>query len=277
MPNARHQLILRHPASWWGSLWREALPCGNGRIGAAVYGGVSRETVLLNHAGLWHGTRRAELPDVSASLAETRRLMASGKYREANRVLVDALDNTGYTASVGSVLPLGDLKVEMPAGRGFTRYSRRLDMGTGEVVVRWQDGDDEFERSLFVSRSADMVVYELRATGRPIEARVTIGLHDFEDSNGLRDEDVVTKNLVTRGELESVLEVRAEADTLSCASRNGDGADFGAVARIVCVDGGTGAVGNAIQIAGSRRDQGMYPNVALESQDQPARARELSR
>ncbi|NLC52310.1 MAG: hypothetical protein GX764_08435, partial [Firmicutes bacterium] len=50
----KNTLILRYPASWWSNLWRDVLPSGNGRIGAAVYGGVHRETVLINHYGLWH-------------------------------------------------------------------------------------------------------------------------------------------------------------------------------------------------------------------------------
>ena len=50
-------IILKTPASFWGAPWREALPSGNGRIGAAVYGGVGRERILLTHDDLWTGSR----------------------------------------------------------------------------------------------------------------------------------------------------------------------------------------------------------------------------
>lgn len=49
----KNKLILKTPASWWGAKWREALPTGNGTIGATVYGAVHDETVLLTHEDLW--------------------------------------------------------------------------------------------------------------------------------------------------------------------------------------------------------------------------------
>jgi alpha-L-fucosidase 2 len=253
MASSMNRLLLRRPASWWGNLWREALPSGNGKIGAAVYGGVARETILLNHAELWHGTRRARLPDVSSSLARARGLMDEGEYREADWVLANSLKDTGYSASVGSVLPLGDLRIEMPCDRGFKRYSRSLDMETGEVLVRWEDGDDTFERRLFVSRADDCVVCEIRSSGVPIETRVELGLHDFEDSRRLREDDSVTKNLVTREELESALEVEAEGEYILYAARNDDGRDFGAALRIICAGGEARAEGSGIRVSGASR------------------------
>lgn len=73
-------LTMRYPASWWRNMWREALPSGNGIVGASVFGGVQEETLLLNHEGLWHWGRKDPLPDVSMTLAETRRLMDEGHY-----------------------------------------------------------------------------------------------------------------------------------------------------------------------------------------------------
>ena len=48
-------LTMKYPSSWHGALWRDGLVSGNGRIGVNVYGGVKRETVLINHTGLWSG------------------------------------------------------------------------------------------------------------------------------------------------------------------------------------------------------------------------------
>jgi alpha-L-fucosidase 2 len=72
--SGQEKLTLRTPVSWWGARRREALPAGNGLIGAAVYGGVHRETVLLTHVDLWWGQHTPELPDVSGRLPEVRRL-----------------------------------------------------------------------------------------------------------------------------------------------------------------------------------------------------------
>ncbi len=74
----KNKLVVGSPASWWGAKWREALPAGNGVLGAAVYGAVHDETVLLTHEDLWHGVVTPELPDVSELLPEVRKLLADG-------------------------------------------------------------------------------------------------------------------------------------------------------------------------------------------------------
>ena len=161
----RDLITLKTPASSRGALWREALPSGNGRIGAAVYGGVGRERVLLTHEDLWTGSRTHPLPDVSGRLPLVRRLLQAGRSAEAEPVLADALRGFGYDPQIGTPLPLGDLIMTMPARQAFRDYARTLDMSTGEVVVRWRDGDTRYERALFVSRRDDMIVCEIRADG----------------------------------------------------------------------------------------------------------------
>lgn len=64
--------------------WREALPSGNGTVGALVYGSVNQERVLFNHNELWYEGSIGELPDVSAELPVVRQLLLDGNYREAN-------------------------------------------------------------------------------------------------------------------------------------------------------------------------------------------------
>ena len=64
--------------------WREALPSGNGMIGALVYGSINEERILFNHNQLWYGGYVDEVPDLSAELPVVRKLMLEGKYFEAN-------------------------------------------------------------------------------------------------------------------------------------------------------------------------------------------------
>ncbi|MCK5804633.1 MAG: glycoside hydrolase family 95 protein [Lentisphaeria bacterium] len=241
---AQQRMTLRQPASWWGARWREALPTGNGLIGAAVYGGVHRETVLLTHADLWWGQRTPELPDVSGNLPEVRRLLLANRPREADRILADALGDAGYRPSIGSPLPLGDLTIVMPGANAFKQYRRVLDMATGEVTVSWQDGETRYERRLFVSRTHDMVVCELRSdTPGALNAAITLGLHDKEDlqkSHGRRCE-----------RLPEHVEVHAQADVVCYAATNDDDTDFGAVARLIDTDGQVGATDSELTIAGA--------------------------
>ena len=111
------------------------MPSGNGPIGAAVYGGVHEETVMLTHEDLWHMVVTQELPDVCGMLPEVRRLISDRMVHAADHMLADELTRRGYDPDIGYPLPLGDLKIKMPVSRGFRNYSRGLDMETGEVSV----------------------------------------------------------------------------------------------------------------------------------------------
>jgi alpha-L-fucosidase 2 len=217
---------MRRPSSWWGSLWREALPSGNGIVGAAVYGGVRAETVLINHSELWHGGVKGQLPDVSPLLPDIRAQMRDGNYAAAKTALTEALAERRYESKREVPLPLGDIKVTMTAGDAFRRYRRSLDMETGEVYVCWESAAASYERVLFVSRRDDMVVYELRAGGGTIEAEIGLMPHDKADSSPSIPPYV-----------ESTAETIDGDGYLFYAAKNEDGRDFGAVLRVI-PDGG---------------------------------------
>ena len=224
-------LHLQTPASLWGAQWRDALPAGNGVIGASVYGGVYRERILVNHGDLWWGSRTPDLPDVSGCLPEARRLLLEGRAPEADRLLANALVERGYQPELGSPLPLGDLTIRQPGRQGFKDYRRSLDMATGEIQVGWRDGDTRYERAVFVSRTADLLVCELRSQGPdPIRAEIAFDLHDRAD---------VRKPFGwPSAPLPERVEVRTEGSCLYYAARPGpDRRDFGAVVRVTAPDG----------------------------------------
>jgi len=240
---SRYRLTLKYPASWWGQMWREGLPSGNGTIGASVYGGVKDETVLINHAELWHWGHKDPLPDVSHTLQEMRAMMNEGKYREASWHLTNALKEQGYDTKLASRLPLVDLKVSMPCRNAFKGYRRSVNMETGEVTVRWKDGPVTWERTLFVSRADDAVVYELRSDGEPIEALIRLAFHKSENAN----------MAAKCKELEESAEAGTEGPFMFYANRNDDGTDYGAVLRVAAENGEALAVPGGIQVCGASR------------------------
>ena len=221
----RTKLNMKTPASWWGAKWRDALPAGNGTIGAAVYGAVHDEKILLTHEDLWHGAQTPELPDVSSELPEVRRLLATGQAEFADRIIADELKRRGYAPQMGSPLPLGDLKISMPVRKGFKKYRRTLDMETGEVCVTWMDGEASYKRSLFVSRTDDAVVMQVSCADGPLVMDLALDLHERADVHNIHGASVA---------LPVDLEVMSDASGMICyAARNDDGTDFGAVARIL--------------------------------------------
>ncbi|QGR00306.1 glycoside hydrolase family 95 protein [Paenibacillus psychroresistens] len=220
-----------YPSSFWGAKWKEAIPVGNGVVGASVYGGVYKETVLLNHADLWTQGITAELPDVSDKLRSTRELLAQGKAEVADHVIAQSLKDAGYNAEHALPLPLGDLHIIMDQSKGFEDYSRTLDMETGEVSVSWLEGRIRYERVLFVSRSDDVIIYELSCSEPDhISCILKFDVH----GNG---EPEQFKTALERSLSESK-QSYGEDNYLYYAVKNDNGMDFGAVARVE-LDGGS--------------------------------------
>ncbi|WP_240768004.1 glycosyl hydrolase family 95 catalytic domain-containing protein [Paenibacillus amylolyticus] len=238
----RHKMLLKYPSSWWQGLWREALPSGNGKLGASVQGGIQTETVLLQHSELWHWGRKDELPDVSHTLSETRKLMDEERYLEASWHLTRTLQAEGYASKLSSRYPLATMTVEMKCNNAFRKYRRELDMDTGEVHVRWQDGSDNYTRSLFVSRADDCVVYEIethrlkdgasaQGTGSTEHSLLsgTIGLQ-FPQGDRVREDDEFN---VLKSSITIRIDRDDSGDYLCYGGQNDDGQDYGAVLRLI--------------------------------------------
>ncbi|MDF7825469.1 glycoside hydrolase N-terminal domain-containing protein [Pontiellaceae bacterium B12227] len=220
----KNKLRMNFPAGWQGDMWKEALPSGNGIIGAAVYGAVHKETILLTHDDLWHEVLTNELPDVSHKLPEVRELLAKGDAYAADPVICDELIAKGYKADIGAPLPLGDLIVNVPVSLGFTDYSRELNMETGEVTVSWSDNGIDYSRKVFVSRENDCVVMEMKSAGGALNAEISLDLHDRLDAHICDQPDP---------KLPENVEVKTdEPGWIYYAAANDDGTDFGAVAYI---------------------------------------------
>jgi alpha-L-fucosidase 2 len=235
--------------------------------GAAVYGGVSEETVLLNRADLWHEGKAGELPDVGALLPEIRRLMREGDYGAAKMRLTEELAERGYESRREMPLPLGDLKLRTSVPDGFRRYRRTLDMETGEVAVRWASGAAVYERALFVSRRDDAVVCELRAYGGTVEAEIGLAPHDAEGSTAAIPSYVA-----------SSAETKAVSGWLYYAAANEDGRDFGAVLRVVTDGESVECADGTIRIAGTSRALLLLKTFAngARERDWPRLERELA-
>ncbi len=92
--------------------WEEALPLGNGRLGAMVFGGIGKEHLALNEDSVWYGGPRDRInPDAKGNLEKVRRLLHEGSIQEAEELLKSAF--SGIPESQRPYQPLGDLILEM--------------------------------------------------------------------------------------------------------------------------------------------------------------------
>ncbi|WP_163537440.1 glycoside hydrolase N-terminal domain-containing protein [Gracilibacillus sp. YIM 98692] len=225
---SRHKLLLAYPASWWRNMWREALPSGNGETGAAVYGGIQHETILINHAELWHLGQKQALPDVSDTLKRVRQYMDEGDYHQANWLLANTLKEKKYEAKLAKPLPLVHLNVTMDIQESFTNYQRGVNMETGEVSVEWTEKDTKYQRNLFVSRADSLIVYEIRADQKnKIDASIRLTLPPT---------DTPRMQHIVQQRAESTV-IQTEPDYYYFKGKDEDGSEYGAVARVIADDG----------------------------------------
>lgn len=213
------------------SQWREALPAGNGTIGAMVYGSIGTERILFNHNALWFGGTRSKLPDMSAELPKVREMMLAGEYGPANMHYVNKMKEKGFNGKHAAYHPAFDMLISMERELLFEDYIRTLNFETGEVEVKWRDGGTSYSRRLFVSIPDDIAVISLKADKNgAINGSVTLDIHDLTDAvnmHGKQFDPGFTYETVVDGDF---VEFRADGS---------DGGEFGGVARVVAKNGST--------------------------------------
>ncbi len=142
--------------------WEEALPVGNGRISAMVFGTVENERLQLNEDSLWAGSPYDPVnPQAKDALPQVRELVFEGKYSEAAG-LIDAK----VLAQPRGQLPyqtVGDLMLSFDDSASVQNYRRELDLDTATATTRYSKDDVSFTRTVFASAPDDVIVVRLTA------------------------------------------------------------------------------------------------------------------
>ncbi len=157
--NTRNLLWYRKPAK----VWEEALPLGNGRLGAMVFGGVADERLQLNESSLWDGyPLDPSNPKSLEALPEIRRLLFSGENLAAEKLAAQSM--LGTPQGVRPYQSLGELWIEAPGLAGATNYLRALDVGSGISHVAYASGGVSYKREMFASAPANVIVARFTAS-----------------------------------------------------------------------------------------------------------------
>src|SRR5581483_4525250 len=180
--------------------WNEALPVGNGKLGAMIFGGVAREQIALNEDSVWEGYKRdADNTNALAALPKVRELLFADKGNEAINIISNAM--MGVPSRLRSYQPLGDLWIDSTGITNAQNYRRELDLDTGIATTTYQIGDDIFTRKVFASYPDNVIVVQITcnhphkinlqlAMSRPLDAESSV---DFKSSPGPK--------LVLRGQI----------------------------------------------------------------------------
>lgn len=140
--------------------WTEALPLGNGRLGAMDFGTVPTEHLQLNEESLWAGEPVDVYPDHFAeNLRKVQQLVLDGRISEARQLGVDKL--TKSPTSFRSYEPLADLWIDMEHAAQVEDYRRELDLQTGIACVHYRIGDTRWGREVLISAVDDVMAVRL--------------------------------------------------------------------------------------------------------------------
>jgi alpha-L-fucosidase 2 len=143
--------------------WVRALPVGNGRLGAMVFGGVVHERLQLNEDTLWAGRPYDPVnPEAKDALPDVRRLIAERKYTDA-AALVQAKVMSKPLAQM-PYQTIGDLALTFPQADAVENYRRDLDLTTATAHVSYTTGGVTFSREVFASAPDQVIVVWLTAS-----------------------------------------------------------------------------------------------------------------
>src|SRR5271156_3452823 len=142
--------------------WVEALPVGNGRLGAMIYGGVQHERLQLNEGNFWAGAPYDPANPAAYDLyAQARKLILAGKAAQAEKLL--KVDGLGKPSGQASYQTIGEVVLDFPGAGNAKDYRRSLDLETAVATTQFTIGDITYTRKVFSSAADQVLVVRLTA------------------------------------------------------------------------------------------------------------------
>ena len=144
------------------TIWEEALPIGNGRLGAMVFGGVEEDHIQFNEETLWTGAPNDYAhPGASNYLGKIRELLWQGKQGEAEKLAMDKFMSVPLTQR--KYQPFGDIWMRFPSQGGVSNYQRELDLTTAICRTSYQSGSTKYSREYLASVPDQTIAIALNA------------------------------------------------------------------------------------------------------------------
>ncbi len=162
-----HAQDQRTPLKLWydrpAEKWVEALPVGNGRLGAMIYGNPSSEEIQLNESSVWAGQpNRNDNSEAREALPEVRKLIFEGKNAEAQKIT-----NEKFISKSSHGMPyqtVGSLHLNFPGHDTYQEFYRDLDLETAITTTRYSVDGVTFQREVFASFPDQIIMVQLTAS-----------------------------------------------------------------------------------------------------------------
>lgn len=173
--------------------WDEALPLGNGRIGAMVFSQPLCERIQLNEDSIWSGGYR-ERNNLSAlpNLQKVRNLLFEEKISRAEKIIYDAF--CGTPENQRHYMPLGDINISHFNESSAVFISRQLDLEKAVCTTEYKINDVEYKREIFISAPDNVFVMRISASQMgKISIRIKMDGRDdyFDDNSPVKNNDIM--------------------------------------------------------------------------------------
>lgn len=143
--------------------WEEALPLGNGRLGAMVYGQVENENIQLNENTFWAGSPHNNInPLALNALPKIRQLIESGDYQGAEKLSEKTISSQGSHGMPYQTA--GNIYLHFSGQKNYQNYTRNLDIEKAMTTVRYRVGDVVYTREVFTSFADQVIIIKLTAS-----------------------------------------------------------------------------------------------------------------
>ncbi len=195
--------------------WEEALPIGNGKLGAMIFGGIKEEVLQLNEDSIWYGAPvDRNNPDARSHLQEVRKLILEGKIPEAERVLTYAF--SGTPSSQRPYQTLGNMNIRFLKHEQTSSYQRELDISRAIHKVTYNLQDQPkcvITRETFASAKDQVIVLQFHSEEHNLSFDVSLNrVFYYNRAYGYSKNSIVMDGNLGEGGNSFVVMVRAETE-----------------------------------------------------------------
>lgn len=182
--------------------WEEALPLGNGRLGAMVFGQIQKEQIQVNEESIWYGKRRERInPDAKENLPKIREYIRNGQIQKAQKLMSLAMTGCPYgermyqtLGEISIEMDLPEEKIEKDADSAInTTYYRELDLSKAMCHVQYDCEKSEgktikIESTYFISHPDDCMIVHMKASNGQLSFVAKLDRDKYFDSIGKCDD-----------------------------------------------------------------------------------------